>query len=291
MDNDDDFKLAGKPWSNEEDQQLINEYTVDKLNVLEICEIHKRKPGGITSRLKRLNLIDIRQNARGYSEYLESDLYKVLQEKKSETGLNIIDIDKNKDKGHTMFGLDKSLYPSRMGKTWKDEEVKDLLNSIKSKKSIEMIASIHQRTEGGIIGKLKDVAVDYYIYHNKQVDEIEIYTGLSKEVILEAIQKKQHRNSLMKKEREIITKVPHYGKQIPISAKECLITDNLVSNEELSVIEQLKEDVRYLKLSIKHILSELYEMKSDKKSNNNDSPVVAKKENTIVNTHFKNYSS
>ena len=209
MENQEDFKLAGKPWSHEEDEQLIKEYTVNKINLLEICEIHKRKPGGITSRLKRLKLIDMKQNARGYSEYLESDLYKELCTKKAQTEDNTVFIGsveniQDEKQSNGMFGLDKSQYPSRMGQAWQEEEVIKLLKLVQKKKSIKEIADIHQRTEGGITGKLKSLAADYYIYDKKTVDEIEKYTGLSKEVILEAIQKKQYRNSLTKKEREII---------------------------------------------------------------------------------------
>ena len=60
------LELAGKPWSYEEDKQLIKEYTVNKLNLLEICEIHKRNPGGISSRLVRLNIIDMKKNVCQY---------------------------------------------------------------------------------------------------------------------------------------------------------------------------------------------------------------------------------
>ena len=218
MENQDDFKYAGTPWGFEEDQLLIKEYTVDNLNLLKICEIHKRKPGGIISRLKQLNLIDIRQNTRGYSEYLKSDLYKELQAKKRELEHNAIVSDEhisavknnqNEEKKIGMFGLDKSLYPSRMGKAWDEEEVIKLLKLVQQKKSIKEISEVHQRTEGGIRAKLKGLAADYYIYNNKTVDEIEKYTGLSKEVILEAIQKKQYRDSL-KKEKKIITASESY---------------------------------------------------------------------------------
>jgi hypothetical protein len=215
MENKEEFKLAGKPWAYEEDQQLIKEYTVEKLNLLEICEIHKRKPGGITSRLKRLNLIDMRQDARGYSEYLESDLYKEIEEKKNrkENNAKSIEsinnpIDNNQGKG--MFGLDKSLYPSRMGQPWDEQEVTKLLKSVQKKKSVKEMAEAHQRTEGAITGKLKGLAADYYIYDKKTVEEIEKYTGLSQEAILEAVQKKQFRNSLTKRERKIITESESY---------------------------------------------------------------------------------
>lgn len=73
-----EYNLAGQSWEKTEDDQLIKEYTTDKLDLLEICKIHKRMPGGIVSRLKRLNLIQMKHDTRGYSEYLKSDLYKVV---------------------------------------------------------------------------------------------------------------------------------------------------------------------------------------------------------------------
>jgi hypothetical protein len=214
MENQDEIKLTGKPWTYEEDQQLIKEYTDDKLNLLEICEIHKRRPGVIINRLKQLDLIDVRQNTRGYSEYLKSDLYKELLAKKKElehnatvldTNISAVKNNQNEEKAKGMFGLDKSLYPSRMGQAWDEEEVVKLLKLVQKKKSIKEISEIHERTEGGITSKLKDLAVDYYIYDKKTVDEIEKNTGLSKKVILYAIEKKQYRNSLTKKEKKIIT--------------------------------------------------------------------------------------
>jgi hypothetical protein len=61
VENEEDFNLAGHSWDQEEDQQLIKEYTIDKLNLLEISKIHQRTPKGIRSRLKRLNLFDTNQ--------------------------------------------------------------------------------------------------------------------------------------------------------------------------------------------------------------------------------------
>ena len=75
---------AGKPWPKSEDEQLIKEYNIDKLKLLELSKIHKRLPGGITSRLVRLNIINMRNMVRGYSEYIKSDLYKEICSAKSE---------------------------------------------------------------------------------------------------------------------------------------------------------------------------------------------------------------
>ena len=79
-----EYNLVGQPWENNEDKQLIKEYNIDQLSLLEICKIHKRLPGGIISRLMRLNIIDMRNKARGYSEYQQSDLYKERCKKNAE---------------------------------------------------------------------------------------------------------------------------------------------------------------------------------------------------------------
>ena len=73
-----EYNLAGQPWETAEDKQLIKEYNTDNLTLLEICRIHKRMPGGIMSRLKRLGLVQMKDSARGYDEYLKSDLYKLV---------------------------------------------------------------------------------------------------------------------------------------------------------------------------------------------------------------------
>ena len=84
MDTSQEYNLAGEPWESKEDEQLKKEYNIDKLTILEICKIHKRMPGGIISRLRRLDLIDMRHKARGYEEYEKSDLYKEICKNKKE---------------------------------------------------------------------------------------------------------------------------------------------------------------------------------------------------------------
>jgi len=84
----DDYSLRGQPWEKDEDQQLIKEYTVDKLTLMQLCKIHKRMPGGITSRLVALKLIYRRDSVRGYTDYQESDLYKEICKTKLENKNN-----------------------------------------------------------------------------------------------------------------------------------------------------------------------------------------------------------
>jgi len=89
-----------------------------------------------------------------------------------------------------MYGLDPSKYPSRLGQPWKEDEVVKLLRSIQKKKSIEDIAKEHDRTEGGIISYIKKLATDYHFNDKRPIEEIQQYTGLSKEEIEEAIKKR-----------------------------------------------------------------------------------------------------
>jgi hypothetical protein len=189
-------QLAGKSWASQEDEQLIKEYTIDKLGLLRLCEIHKRNPGGITSRLKRLNLINIRQNARGYEEFMNSALYKNTSSEKIANSTTV------QKEPCAIFGLDKESYPLRIGHKWTEEEINKLLKNVARKKPLSEIANMHERTEGGIRSKLCDLAADYFIYENREITEIQKFTGLSQELILESINKKKAKKYPLKEKSE-----------------------------------------------------------------------------------------
>lgn len=69
-----EYSRVGESWEKIENEQLIKEYTIDNLNILDICKIHKRMPGGIISRLKHLGIIsDKRKN----NKLINSDKTKI----------------------------------------------------------------------------------------------------------------------------------------------------------------------------------------------------------------------
>jgi DNA polymerase III epsilon subunit-like protein len=70
---------AGKPWTQEEDALLSNLYFSEKLDLLQIAEIHKRAPGGIISRLIKNQIIPDKRSIRGYNDFLK------LEETKEKT--------------------------------------------------------------------------------------------------------------------------------------------------------------------------------------------------------------
>jgi hypothetical protein len=102
-----------------------------------------------------------------------------------------------------MYGLDPSKYPARLGKPWKEDEILKLLNSIKEKKSIETIAAEHERTVGGINSYRKKLAVDYHFNDQRPMEQIERFTGLTREEIEEAIQRHASKPSKKAKNQEV----------------------------------------------------------------------------------------
>ena len=98
----------------------------------------------------------------------------------------------------TIYGLDPSKYPARIGQPWKDEEVEKLLRNIQKKKTMEEIAKEHQRTVGGIYSRIRELAADYHFNDNRPIEEIQKYTGLTKKEIEEAIKKREFNDALKK---------------------------------------------------------------------------------------------
>jgi hypothetical protein len=76
-----------------------------------------------------------------------------------------------------------------MGQPWAEEEVIQLLASIKKQKTIEDIATEHQRTIGSINAQRKKMAAEYYSNDGRTIEEIGKFTGLTTQQINDAIKK------------------------------------------------------------------------------------------------------
>ena len=93
-------------------------------------------------------------------------------------------IKKLKEENPTRFG--------NIGKSWKQDEIMKLLSEVQEKMSHEQIAESHGRTVGSISSKLSTIAADYYLNNKMSIYEIGRHTGLSAEVIRDAISKRQY---------------------------------------------------------------------------------------------------
>jgi hypothetical protein len=137
---------SGQKWDKNEDLQLVKEYDIDKLNLLDICKIHKRKSGGIISRLKKNNLIDMDFNVRGYSEYQkinQEELNKECEENKINDNVLFDTKVEDENFGYTnrkQFRLKQRQMPDEILQIKKD------INDIKKdmKKIFELINTVYQ---------------------------------------------------------------------------------------------------------------------------------------------------
>ena len=77
---------AGKPWTQEEDALLSNLYSTEKLDLLQIAEIHKRAPGGIISRLVKNKIVSDKKSIKGYNHFLKlEDIKEKTQKQPNES--------------------------------------------------------------------------------------------------------------------------------------------------------------------------------------------------------------
>ena len=71
-----DIKNAGKPWTKQEDELLIQNYNINNFDILTISNIHQRAPGGIVSRLVKNKIVSDKKILRGYDAYLKLEQTK-----------------------------------------------------------------------------------------------------------------------------------------------------------------------------------------------------------------------
>jgi predicted GIY-YIG superfamily endonuclease len=70
------FDNISKPWSDEDSCNLVRLYNDENKDIIEIGKVFNRTPGSIAAKLTQLKTINNRVNARGYNDYINSELYK-----------------------------------------------------------------------------------------------------------------------------------------------------------------------------------------------------------------------
>lgn len=89
-----------------------------------------------------------------------------------------------------LYGLDPAKYPANIGKPWLDDEILQLLQGVRKKKSMEEIAEEHKRTVGGIKSRLRQLATEYHT-EGRSMEQIQKFTGLTAEEITDAIERRR----------------------------------------------------------------------------------------------------
>ena len=124
-------------------------------------------------------------------------------------------------------------YPKNLGKLWTKDEENLLLQELSENFDIEKIAINHERTIGGIIAKINDIAYKMYI-RNISIAEIIEKTKLDEKKLEEVIEKKK-------------AKIKS-GKKINDSIKIYDNSDKLVRKSD---IIEIKNDIKELKILMK----------------------------------------
>ena len=145
--NNIEYNRAGKGWDKNEEIELVKEYNIDKLNLLDICKIHKRRAGGIISRLKHLNLVDEDLNVRGYSEYQKKN-QEELNKKNNEDIIKNDNITLNKEtNNNNLECINKTKYRLQRKQIPNDiVQIKKDINEIKSNinKLLELMNAVYE---------------------------------------------------------------------------------------------------------------------------------------------------
>ena len=116
-------------WTEDELQDLKEEYIVKEFTIMQMGILHKRTPGAIGYKLKSLKIIESHLSARGYNDYRNSDLYKNI----------VANNPKNKEKGEKPAQKPQSTLqhlqtPQPLPKRRLSYEIQELREEIKSVK-------------------------------------------------------------------------------------------------------------------------------------------------------------
>lgn len=127
-----------------------------------------------------------------------------------------------------------------MGKPWKQEEIDQLLQEIKEKKNYETIATVHKRTPGGVITRLRVIAAEFHINDKKTIEECVEITGLEMSDVIDAIDKRKYNDRAKAREAEIKARVKAQGISVP--------------QNSIDPVNELRKEMNELKKDVKEIL-------------------------------------
>ncbi len=75
------YNRQKEDWGQEEIDIIRDEYVRKELTICQMANIHRRTPGSIAYKLKKIGVIEGMFVARGYTEYKQSRLYNEIKEK------------------------------------------------------------------------------------------------------------------------------------------------------------------------------------------------------------------
>ena len=147
------YDRSGASWSVDESNEVRTEYETDLLTIIDIGNKHKRTPGGIAYKLKKLGIV---HNAlsRGYTEYKTSSLYDEIctQYKKDDAEKKIKKEEKLKLKEESVKTMTKSDNINEI------KSLKDSVSEIKKEGKLKLKEeSVKTMTKSDIVNEIKSL--------------------------------------------------------------------------------------------------------------------------------------
>jgi hypothetical protein len=135
------------------------------------------------------------------------------------------------------LGLNVNIQLDRDLEPWTPEELLKLTKGIEKKLTHEQIAVGHNRSLKNIENKLKEQVIIYHETNSHNIENIKLLTGLSEEVIIDAISRHE-----MRKGRTIKKSI--IQERSPVDPKEA--TKNSDMKMILDVLKDIQTMMRYL---------------------------------------------
>jgi len=216
MENLEYYNRSKEPWTETEDEQLRKEYVEDNMDVIEIAYIHKKTPGYIANRLKKINVLEIHLDARGYNEYLVSDLYREI-------------VSSSKKSVNKKESIKEYI---NVGAPWTPQETADLIKEYNENKlSLLEICRLHKRSPSGIISRLRKYNISNSTKDIRGYSEFKV-SDLNKEIL------SKNTN-------------PTY-----VKGEVNLVNGNILKREPVntqSEVDIIKEDIKNIKVALYEI--------------------------------------
>jgi hypothetical protein len=172
MNTFDYYNRRKEEWSISETDQLYMEYLYKTLNIIQIADIHRRTPGDILYKCKTMNIISEYKYARGYSDYISSNLYNQIMSKIHNENTKRLENTKKENKKKE----------NNVGKPWTSEEDFQLISEYNSCIHVTEISKIHKRNIGGIMSRLKMLHSNKQTTIEKYFEKIDKCVGTDKKV-------------------------------------------------------------------------------------------------------------
>jgi predicted GIY-YIG superfamily endonuclease len=106
-------KRVTKIFVDENDETIVKLYCLENKSVIEIGNELNRSPSWVAFRLEKINIIRRKQLAKGYFEYIESDLYKQnierINKEREQKKLKNIEDKKNENKNVDLLNIKKRI--------------------------------------------------------------------------------------------------------------------------------------------------------------------------------------